>query len=228
MKFSTILTVLILLISLKGVSAQDREKRNVSSFDGIKVSTAIDVYLKQGSNESVEVEVSGIDLDEVITEVSGNRLKIYLDRGNHRNHKVKVYVTIQDLTEVTASSASSVFGEGRIQGKYLELKASSAADIELNVNYEDIAASASSSGDIELEGVTKNLDISVSSAGGVDAYDLEANNVEVRASSAGGARVTANSSIDARASSGGSIRYRGNPTKSQTDSSSGGSVRKSN
>jgi len=34
--------------------------------------------------------------------------------------------------------------------------------------------------------------------------------------------------LDGHASSGGSVRYRGNPSKAITDSSSGGSVKKSN
>jgi hypothetical protein len=50
----------------------------------------------------------------------------------------------------------------------------------------------------------------------------------VEASSAGSVKVSASEELDAHASSGGSIRYRGNPDKSVTNSSSGGSVRKSN
>jgi hypothetical protein len=41
-------------------------------------------------------------------------------------------------------------------------------------------------------------------------------------------KVSVVSELIAHASSGGSIRFRGNPNKSITDSSSGGSVKKSN
>lgn len=223
-----LICLLLLMVVSVPVCAQHSENRDVGYFDGIRVAQAIDVYLRPGNDEKVEVEVEGIDLREVITRISGSTLKIYLDEGRHRNHKVKVYVTFVSLNEIIASSASGVFSEGTLKGKELEVSVSSAADIELTIDYETIEASASSSGDIELEGRTNKLSVQVSSAGGVDTYDLDADIVSVRASSAGDAKVKANKVIDARASSGASIRYRGNPSKSQTDSSSGGSVRKSN
>ena len=215
------------LVVIYGINAQEIEERNVGSFHEIRTGQAIDVYLKPGTKESVRVEAKGISLRDVLTEVSGGRLKIYLDHGRHSSHSVKVYVTFVKLDHISASSASGVFTEGTIKGDRLEINVSSAADVEVAVEMNEINVSVSSSGDLELKGNTKYLDISASSAGGVDAFDLEADNVRVRASSAGSAKVTANKEIDAHASSGGSIRYRGNPERSQTDSSSGGSVRKS-
>jgi hypothetical protein len=52
--------------------------------------------------------------------------------------------------------------------------------------------------------------------------------VTVETSSAGSVKVNVADALVANASSGGSIRYRGNPSKSITNSSSGGSVKKSN
>lgn len=220
--------LLCLLLGVIGAKAQEVEERNVGSFHEIRTGQAIDVYLKKGTKESVRVEAKGIALDEVLTEVSGGRLRIHLDEGRHNNSVVKVYVTYVSLDQISASSASGVFSDGTIKGDKLEVDVSSAADVEISIDMNEVTVSVSSSGDIDLKGRTKYLDIEASSAGGVDAFDLEAESVKVRASSAGGVKVTANKEIDARASSGGSIRYRGNPERSQTDSSSGGSVRKSN
>ncbi|MBL6445194.1 DUF2807 domain-containing protein [Fulvivirga sp. 29W222] len=220
--------LLFFSFTLSGVIAQDTEVRNVGSFHEIRTGQAIDVYLKEGAKESVRLEVKGISLEDVLTDVSGGRLKIHLASGRHSHHVVKVYVTYVKLDHISASSASSVFSEGTIKGDRLEVNVSSAADVEVSINMNEVTVSVSSSGDLELKGRAKYLEISASSAGGVDAFDLESENVKVRASSAGGAKVVATKEIDARASSGGSIRYRGNPERSQTDSSSGGSVRKSN
>ncbi|MEM6358638.1 MAG: head GIN domain-containing protein [Bacteroidota bacterium] len=218
----------LFIVSLATVLIAQSENRDVREFEAIKASQAIDVYLKPGSKEAVKVEARGIDLDEVLTEVSGGRLKIYLDDGRHRNHTVKVYVTFVKLEDISASSAATIISNGTIKGDRLDLSVSSAADIEIDVDVDEIDASASSAGDIELSGSAKYINASASSAGGVDAYDLEAKQVRARASSGGGVKVFATDEIDARASSGGSIRYRGNPARSQTDSGSGGSVRRSN
>ena len=110
----------------------------------------------------------------------------------------------------------------------MEVSASSAGSIEITVNARSVDASASSAGEIELQGKTKSLEIGASSAGQIDAYDLEAQIVSAEASSAGAVKLTVTDELKANASSGGNIRYHGSPNKSITDSSSGGSVKKSN
>lgn len=219
---------IVILTCGQVVLGQSTETRNLGSFDEVRVSQAISVILKSGTKESVMVDARGIDLEDVITEVSGSRLKIYLDHGRYRNVDVTVEVTYVKLSGISASSASDVIGKNVIKGDRMEISVSSAADVEVELDMKEVSVSASSSGDVEIIGKTDDLSIDVSSAGGVDAYDLEAKNVRVRGSSAGSAKVYATEEIDARASSGASIRYRGNPGRSQTDSSSGGSVRKSN
>ena len=225
--FKIYIPVLPLFFMAFFATAQQAEDRKVGSFDALVAAEGIDVYLRPSTRESVRVEARGIDIRDVLTQVSGGRLKIHLDDGRHRNHSVKVFVEFVKMDDISASSAATVISEGRIKVKRLDLSVSSAADIELDVEVEDVEASASSAGDIELAGKAGFIDASASSAGGVDAYDLEAKRVRARASSGGGVKVFATEEIDARASSGGSIRYRGSPSRSQTDSSSGGSVRKS-
>ncbi|HEU5289295.1 MAG TPA: head GIN domain-containing protein [Cyclobacteriaceae bacterium] len=210
------------------VSAQQTENRSVSSFKGIKVAEGIDVYLKKGEKEAVRVEVTGIKTSAVITEVSGDYLKIHMQEGRYKDRTVKVYVTYVEVNRLSASSASNIFAENPIKTKSLILNASSAGTIDLEVDVDDLEASASSAADLELKGKAKKVLIEASSAGEVDAYELAAETVEAEASSAGAAKVSVTKEIRAEASSGGSIRYKGNPERSNTNSSSGGSVKKSN
>lgn len=222
---------ILFMVVLFGVSvqAQESQERNVGSFTGIKVSEGIDVYLKKGAREGVRVEASGTQLDNVITEVSGSYLKIHLRSGNIRGKvNVRVYVSYTRLNKLYASSAGNIFADGVLHGDDLELQCSSAGNIEIEVDARTIEASASSAGQIELRGRTKSFEGDVSSAGQINAYDLDSDEADARASSAGQIRLSVESSLNADASSGGSIRFRGNPTRSMTNSSSGGSVKKSN
>lgn len=212
-----------------GVSAQTSETRQLGAFKGVKAGEAIDVYLKKGSAESARVEVERVDLDDVLTEVAGGYLKVHMRDGNYRNRgTVKVYVTYVTLERISASSAANVFSEGTIKAGTLDVAASSAASVELAVDAEEMSVDVGSAGDVTLEGKARVLTIEASSAGSIDAYNLECEKVDATASSAGSAKITVTKSLRAEASSGGSIRYRGNPTSSNTDSSSGGSVKKSN
>ncbi|HNP95071.1 MAG TPA: head GIN domain-containing protein [Cyclobacteriaceae bacterium] len=222
-----VLVGIVLLSHLSGF-AQQSEVRSVGSFNGVKAAEAIDVYLKKGDKESVRVEVSGTSLSNVITEVAGSYLKIHMASGNFRKTNVKAYVTYVSLEKVYASSASNVFSEGVIKTSSMDVNVSSAATVELELDAGEVTADVSSAGDIVLEGRAGSLEAEASSAGDIDAYNLESGDVRARASSAGSIKVNATKSLDARASSGGDVRYRGNPMKTNTDSSSGGSVKKSN
>lgn len=207
--------------------AQSSETRPLGAFRGVKSGEGIDVYLKKGEKENARVEVSGARLDEVVTEVVGSTLRIEMRGGNYRNSSIKVYVTYVLLEKISASSASGVFSDGPIKAPHLEINASSAATIELNLVVDHVSVDVSSAAEVMLEGTAKSLQADASSAGAVDAYDLVVDDVNGAASSAGSIKTTANRQINAEASSGGSIRYRGNPTKTNTSASSGGSVKKS-
>jgi hypothetical protein len=225
-----LLLIASILILTAGVArGQESETRNIGSFSGVKVTEGIDVYLKKGDKESVRVEVTGTKLENVITEVAGTYLRVHMRDGNYKgNVQAKVYVTYVKVDKLTASSAGSIFSEGAIEANDMDVSASSAGSIEITVEAGEVNASASSAGEIELQGKTGSLDIDASSAGQIDAYDLRAEKVTAEASSAGALKINVVSELTARASSGGSIRYHGNPEKSITDSSSGGSVKKSN
>lgn len=230
-KFDSMRNLMVLIISMflvvSGFSQQS-ETRNVGSFKGIKAAEAIDVYLKKGDKESVRVEATGVSVSEVITEIAGSYLKIHMDDGNYRNKNVKVYVTYVNIDKISVSSASNVFSDGVIKSTSMDLSASSAGSIEISLESEDVSVDASSAGDIVLAGKARRLEVEASSAGDIDAYNLECEAVNANVSSAGSVKITVTKELDAHASSGGSIRYRGNPGRSNTNSSSGGSVKKSN
>lgn len=219
---------IVLLVFPVLALAQQSESRTVGSFSGIKTGEAIDVYLKKGDKESVRVEVTGDDLSTVITEVVGSQLKIHRRENSffRNNVDVKVYVTYIAINRIYASSAANVFSDGAIKADELEIHASSAADIEIAVEANRVDVQASSAADVILEGTAKYIKADASSSGEVDAYGLQVESADASASSAGSIKLSVSQALEAGASSGGSVRYRGNPTRTNTHSSSGGSVKK--
>jgi hypothetical protein len=222
------LSIVFFLMSVSAF-AQESQTRSLGHFTGVKVAEGIDVYLTKGDKESARVEVYGTPIQNVVTEVSGAYLKVHMHEGNYKGRvEVKVYVTYTQLEKLSASSAGNIYSQGVIKTSSLEVGASSAGNIEIEVEATgEVELSASSAGEIEIKGTARSLEADASSAGEIDAYDLEAESATVEASSAGSVKVNVKDALTANASSGGSIRYRGNPSKSITNSSSGGSVKKS-
>lgn len=222
-----LLTSVVLLCGWLAMGQQS-DVRSVGSFNGVKAGEAVDVYLKKGDKESVRVEVTGTDASNVLTEVSGGYLRVHMRDGRYKNRSVKVYVNYVSLSKIHASSAANIFSEGTIKADDLDISTSSAGSIEISIHANSVKVEASSAGDVVLEGKARELDVDVSSAGEVDAYSVNCEVVRASASSAGSVKISVSKELSGRASSGGSIRYRGSPAKTNTDSSSGGSVKKAN
>lgn len=220
----TILTLSGLFLALT-IFAQSRDTRNLNSFSELSVSEAIEVELVKGNTEKAEIEVRGTDAENVLTEVSGNRLKIHMASGNWKNVDAYVKLTYRNLEEIHVSSAARVSTESAISSDRMEINISSAGRADLIFNVGQMEVDVSSAGNFDAEGNTNEIEVDVSSAGSMSAYELECRRADLAASSAGTIKISVSDEIDARASSGGSIRYNGNPAKERVSSSSGGSVK---
>jgi hypothetical protein len=201
-----------------------KKERTAASFNGIRVSTGIDVYLKQGDTESLTVEADENLQEYIITVVKDGVLHVYTD-ANIREAKMKrVYVTMKEVTSLKTSSAGDIIGETPVRGTNIELGASSAGNIKLEVYAKKIEVNISSSGDITLSGEAETLNADLSSAGDLEAYNLQVKEADISASSAGDARINVSEKINARASSAGDITYRGDPKYVDASSSSAGGI----
>ena len=203
-----------------------KSERNVGPFTGIKVSSGVDVYLKQGDNETITVEADENLHEYIITEVKGGVLHVYTEANIRDAEKERVYVTMKEIKSVETSSAGDVVGESAVRSEKLELSASSAGDINLEIYAKEVEADLSSSGDMTLRGETDNLKADLSSAGDLNAYDLKAREADISVSSAGDADINVSERITARASSAGDIRYMGDPKYVDAHTSSAGGIHK--
>lgn len=207
---------------------QGAETRALGAFDELSVGEAIDVYITKGNKDEAKIVTKYIDSEKVLTEVSGGKLRIHMENGNWRKTDVKVYLTYKNLQSLSVSSAASVISENVVTADNFEVSCSSSGSAKLELDVQFLEVDVSSSGDVEARGKAVKQDIRVSSAGDYYGFDVVSDEVYVRASSAGSAKVTASKILDAKANSAGSIRYKGNPDKEYVSSTSGGSAKRYN
>lgn len=200
------------------------KERNIEPFTGLKVSSGIDVYLTQGNNTSVTLEADENLHDYIITEVRNGILNVYSEANIRDAERKRAYITMKEINSLRTTSAGDIIGESPIKAGKLELSASSAGNIKIDVTATEIHLDISSSGDITLNGEAGMLEADLSSAGDLNAYDLEVKEADVSVSSAGDADIHVTDKITARASSAGDINYRGNPKYVDAHSSSAGGI----
>lgn len=210
--------------TVKGNGNVTKEERKVASFDAIKASAGINVYLFQGDEEKVVVETDENLQECLIVEVDGNVLKCYIDCSIRNSKKMNVYVNFDDLKAIEATSGSDIYGETIIKANTLELDASSGADIKVEVETISLNCDVSSGADITVHGTSDSFEGDASSGADIKARKLTTKKAKASSSSAGDISITVLEEINADASSGGDVNFYGNPDKVYVDESSGGDV----
>lgn len=218
----TMFSIVMVLI----LKAQNSETRNLLSFEKVSVGNSIDLIIKEGNENKVIIETSGMNSEDVLTEVSGNKLSIQMARGNYRNTTVNVYLTYKKLNSLKVSSSASLKGESVLKSSDLKIKVSSSARANLEIEVDKLQVAVSSSGRLNLSGNVRTQIVDVSSSGRYSGYELKSQILDADVSSSGRVEVYVTEKINARTSSSGRVTYKGNPDKVIADSSSSGKVRK--
>ena len=136
----------------------------------------------------------------------------------------KVTVKMPVIDKLEASSASSVQSKNIIHSQDINIEASSASTIDINVESDNITCDSGSASTINIEGKALKIKTSASSGSTIDAKKLLANEVHAEASSGATVNVHPIVSLKAEANSGASINYDTAPKNIEKTENSGGSI----
>src|SRR3989344_3334679 len=202
--------VYIMAISLSslGLFAQTSETRNLTGFTKIDASGATEIILTQGE-PSVKVTGAENEIKNLITEVSGTTLTI-TTKGNIKED-MKVYVSIKNLEELSTSGAVYLKSDTTFNADKLELTASGASKIKLDVVCKEIKSNVTGAGTIVLTGATEVHIAYTSGASSLKAYKLSSINTNITCSGASSAKINVNQRLNANASGASSLKFTGNP-----------------
>lgn len=202
------------------------KERNIHPFHGISVENGIDVFITQTNKEKLLLSADENLHEIIITEVQNGILKIGSKENIKRAATLKIDLEYINLDYIQISSAGDVKGNNKLSTEDIEIRLSSAGDLDLELDAIKINCKISSSGDASLAGTTKYFDAELSSAGDLNAFNLIAEDCKVRVSSAGNARVYGTKTFDLAASSAGDIRYKGEGKIENLSTSSAGTIKK--
>lgn len=224
-----IATFLFLIVCSSHVFAQSAKNVPVSNFNAITVSSGIDLYLKQGSSETLKFVGDQELIDQVMVEKDGTGIRIrYKDHSSwsnvFNNKSLKVYVTYKNLTSVSASGGSDVYTENALKAGKLNLHASGGSDLKMDVSCTDVDIQASGGSDVYLKGKAVNMALHTSGGSDVNALDFNVDNARVEASGGSDANIYVNKALEANASGGSDVHYKGNASYRKTSLSKSGSV----
>lgn len=209
-----------------GFGPDVEEERPVGDFDGIRVSSGIDVKLSQGREARLIIIADEDLIDDVESEVVNGTLELSVDRNWFRRGNVEALITFVDIELLDVSAGSDVESDQLLKFGKIEIKASSGSDIELSLEASDISLRVSSGSDAELEGRSGKFYAKATSGSDIDAYDLETTDAVLELSSGSDVKIRVTGSLEVNATSGSDVHYRGEPEVVNINTSSGADVTK--
>lgn len=227
MKTTLLSTLLIVVFTLSyhvNHAQTVKEERKVSTFSGVDLRIAGEVFVKQDGEQKVVVEGDKDDLEELETIVSGSTLIIKFKGWNMRYGDIKIYVSAAKFKELEVSGSGSIVAQSPIKTEDLDLEVSGSGKIKVeSLTVEEIEAEISGSGKIYLGGdlEAESMEFDISGSGDIYADDLKIKKIEGDISGSGKANVHCTEKLEADISGSGRVYYKGNPQVDADISGSG-------
>lgn len=211
----------------------DVQDRKLSGFSSVSVAGSFDVYLTQGSTESVKVEADADEIDKIITEVENGVLKIYTKRTSGlnwnwggTNKKRIVRVVAKDLNKIGLSGSGDVFFTDGFRTQDMVVSLSGSGDIKGKLDVKKLDVSIVGSGDISLSGTAETSAVKVSGSGDYRGSSLATASTSVKVVGSGDASVNVSQKLDASVAGSGDVRYTGAAKQISTSKAGSGDIHK--
>jgi len=201
------------------------QTRNVSGFNSVDVSGAIDIYVKQDSATSVKVEADDNLLHYIEVYTDNSTLVIRTDRGVRMRptHKIKVYISNPSYKEFEVSGASSIRSENLItSSETLHVGLNGASEGKMEFNAPRVSVDLTGASNLTIRGKTKDFEGGASGASEIRCFDLLTENSDIELSGASGAEIYASVKLAGNVSGASHIKYKGNATTSISSSGASG------
>ena len=185
---------------------------NLGDFHSLRVDCEADVYLTQGSERSVRVEIDQNLLNEVDTDIRNGEWEIDFDECVRNVTRFDVFITMPDIKSLTISGSGRVVSENVIEENFLDLNIRGSGSMDIAYEGADLNTDISGSGDFLLEGVAENFGVRISGSGDVRAFNLDTEVTDINISGSGDAEVRVEESLRVRISGSGNVFYKGDPS----------------
>ena len=207
--------------SVRGSGNTVTETRIAASFSKIKVEGAAVVYLRQGTEQTIEVEADDNIVPIITTRVRNDELNIGTSEDYRSANPVTIYITMPVIRALRIDGSGDIWGDTPIEGDQLVLDVQGSGDVDLELSYTRLRAEGSGAGDFQLRGEVKDQEVDLLGSGNYQARDLASLTCDIRIEGSGDATVAVEEYLNAEIRGSGNVRYFGSPRVDSSISGSG-------
>lgn len=224
---------LLLILTIGGLSitlanAQNTEKRNVGTYDGIHITGSYEVTLVSGSEGTLILKGDSDDLEKIDTDVKKGTLIIKQKEkswlGNWNSGKVNITIPVEDINKVFLSGSGVIIADFPLEGDHFKTILSGSGEIILNLDVTAVNGTVTGSGDITLTGKASKVNFNVTGSGDIEADGIKADTAEARVTGSGDIVMYAKQTLNGYITGSGDIICKGNPRKQKTKVTGSGEI----
>ncbi len=205
--------VLFLIACSITTYSQKVHEKELEHFDKIRITNQVKVFLSPGEKESIRIQATGIDFNDIIAEVTGKTLEIGFKRGVHKDAEVDIYLTYTNLRDIHVSASGRASFQKPLTGEKIVFRAHTSGEIDATVNLTTFDVVASKGGIVHLKGKAQSYEAKISLGATLSALDLEVDTAYLKIGSKGVGKVNATKLVDASVRSGATLTLTGNPKR---------------
>jgi len=214
---------------IQGEGIYQKKEIPVDPFKKIDAGFGMQYELVKGE-EMVVVEAEENLLPFFEAKVENDELVIQVKDGHSlrpsEDKPIKVKVGFEQLESLMTHGGASVVMKDTVEAEHFDCYINSSSYAKVLVKAKKIHTEIHSGADLEVSGQCEMLQGQAHSAGNLNALDLVCANVaNITAHSGGGMQVNVLGVLNASSHSGAQIIYTGNPTRVNSNTHSGGSIR---
>jgi hypothetical protein len=204
-------------IAVRGTGSPFEVTHRVDPITAVEVNGSGELQLQNGNRNELVVLAQDEIHQHLTIRQRGDRLIIEPEEGYHfKTDRALRYLLITNGIETIDIAGAVEVTANEYSTQSLLIDVSGATDLDMSIYANDIRIEASGSFDGYLAGETNTLSLDFSGASDLNAFDLDARDVDIDISGAGNAYVTAHDSLNVSAAGASNVTYRGNPRVSQS------------
>ena len=225
MKSNILIISFGLLLYVAGYS-QNTETRNINDFTKIDVWGNIKIELQKTDNTSIYIDAGSVPLDEIITEVKKNVLKIKMRSNLFKDVVINIKISYKEISDIKANASAELKFINKIFVEKLSIESIGGARVFLDAESKSSNLTAYQGGQIDIKGKTDFAAIFANSGGIMSATNYITEEANIKLNTGGKCEITVNRKLVAKVNTKSSLSYFGKPEIEEIKTSLGASISK--
>jgi hypothetical protein len=201
------------------------EERNVGDFDKVVLSGNADIYIEQGTTQSVKVETDDNLMQYVTTRINGKTL-IVETKENICTKKLNIHIVATKFEGAKIKGSGNIIGKGTLKTDKAAFVIDGSGDVDLSIEADAVKSEINGSGDIKIEGSVRFSEAEIKGSGDLKLSGLKTAKTEIKIFGSGDASIDVSSELSVEIFGSGDVVYTGNPSKVDQNVFGSGSIHK--